>query len=313
MTQFLQDVLRGLSASPKYLESKYFYNENGDQLFEDLMDSPDYYLTNCEREIFSLQGDQLAQAIIDLMPDFDLVELGAGDASKSLHLFERLLNRKIDFTYYPIDISCNVISFLERKLPRQLPGIKVRGFAGEYLDMLRSVALASDKPKIVLFLGSNIGNFPPDQTREFCRRLRRELNTGDLILIGFDLKKDPATILNAYNDKAGITKQFNLNLLQRINDELKANFVISQFEHYPVYDPETGSCKSFLVSTCEQTVKIDGEAVINFEKYETIFMEISQKYTVSEIEKIAAATGFAPRHEFTDSKNWFVDSLWECV
>lgn len=313
MSNFLDDVLKGLNASPKYLESKYFYNEQGDQLFEDLMDCPEYYLTNCEREIFCERGEEMATAIISSMPEFDLVELGAGDASKSIHLFEQLLLQKAAFTYFPIDISCNVISYLERKLPQKLPDLKVHGLAGEYLEMLGSTALLSSRPKLVLFLGSNIGNFPPEKTNEFVKLLRAALNPGDLLLSGFDLKKDPQTILNAYNDKAGITRQFNINLLLRINEELDGNFVPDQFEHFPVYDPQTGSCKSYLVSHREQSVSIGNGHSVQFDKHESIFMEISQKYTLKQIEQIARSTGFLPIRHFHDSRGWFVDSLWRAV
>ncbi|MEO6930164.1 MAG: L-histidine N(alpha)-methyltransferase [Chitinophagaceae bacterium] len=312
MSQFLQDVLKGLTAAPKFLESKYFYNEQGDKLFEDLMKNADYYLTSCEGEIFEKQSKTMGKSIIGEMTEFDLVELGAGDATKSICLFEELLLQKASFTYYPIDISRNVISFLEKELPIKMPGFKVHGLAGEYLEMLASPALQSSRSKVVLFLGSNIGNFPPDHTNEFVKRLRAELKSGDLILIGFDLKKDAQTILNAYNDKAGITSQFNLNLLQRINDELHGNFVPEQFEHFPVYDPQTGSCKSFLVSKTDQAVEIDNHHFF-FEKHESIFMEISQKYTVKQVEEIARATGFTPLKHFFDSKEWFVDSLWKAV
>lgn len=313
MNQFLDDVLKGLNSSPKFLESKYFYNEQGDQLFEELMHNPEYYLTNCEREIFSEQGKNIARLIIDTIPDFDLVELGAGDASKSVYLFETLLEQKASFTYFPIDISSNVISYLERELPQKLPGLKVHGLTGEYLEMLGSPALLSTKPKVVLFLGSNIGNFPPERTNEFLRRLRLALNSGDLMLSGFDLKKDPQTILNAYNDKAGITKQFNLNLLKRINAELDGDFLADQFAHFPVYDPQSGSCKSYLISKMDQTVNIGQGNVISFEKHESIFMEISQKYTAKQVEQIAKSAGFTPLKHFFDMKEWFVDSLWQAI
>jgi L-histidine N-alpha-methyltransferase len=313
MNQFLEDVVRGLSASPKYLESKYFYNEAGDQLFENLMESPEYYLTACESEIFRQQGAELASLITARFPAFNLVELGAGDASKSVHLFSRLMELQAGFTYYPIDISSNVISQLQQKLPVQLPGMQVHGLSGEYFQMLSQAALANGLPKFVLFLGSNIGNFLPEQTDDFCRELRAHLNTGDLLLSGFDLKKDPATILAAYNDKAGITRQFNINLLRRINQELEADFMVDDFLHYPVYDPQTGSCKSFLVSTKAQKVSVGKGYSFEFDKYEAIFMEISQKYTLRQIEDFANRNGFRPVRHFFDSKGWFVDSLWECI
>lgn len=313
MSQFLEDVLRGLSASPKFLESKYFYNETGDGLFEDLMHSPEYYLTACEREIFEGQGIEIASTIAAKFPSFNLVELGAGDASKSVHLFSRLLELDTRFTYFPIDISANVITQLKNRLPVQLPGLQLHGLTGEYFEMLGNHSLGTKLPKLVLFLGSNIGNFLPEQTNGFCRHLRDHLQTGDLLLSGFDLKKDPATILAAYNDKAGITKQFNINLLQRINNELDADFNLESFQHYPVYDPQSGSCKSYLLSTLEQDVRVGTNNQFHFGKYETIFMEISQKYTLQEIESFASNNGFRPLQHFFDSKGWFVDSLWECI
>jgi L-histidine N-alpha-methyltransferase len=131
-----------------------------------------------------------------------------------------------------------------------------------------------------------------------------------MVLIGIDLKKNPKTILAAYNDKEGITKRFNLNLLERMNRDLKANFDTTQFEHYPTYDPETGSCKSYLISLKEQDVNINGMETIHFEKDEYIFMEISQKFTVEQTNQMAINAGFKPLHHFFDSKQWFIDAVW---
>jgi len=161
----------------------------------------------------------------------------------------------------------------------------------------------------VMFLGSNIGNMAINEAEHFCGELRKHLSPGDMLLIGFDLKKNPATVLAAYNDKEGITRRFNLNLLERINRELNADFDTSKFEHYPTYDPETGACKSYLVSTCEQLVRI-GMETITFAKDEYIFMEISQKFTVAETEQMAVTAGFMPMEQFFDSKRWFLDAVW---
>jgi L-histidine Nalpha-methyltransferase len=130
-----------------------------------------------------------------------------------------------------------------------------------------------------------------------------------MLLIGFDLKKNPKTILAAYNDKEGITKKFNLNLLERINRELDGNFDVSKFEHYPTYDPENGACKSYLVSTCDQEVNV-GSATIPFLKDEYIFMEISQKFTIGQTDEMAASSGFKPVDHFFDSRKWFTDAIW---
>jgi L-histidine N-alpha-methyltransferase len=273
------------------------------------MDCPEYYPTKCELEIFSEKTEDLANVIIGDGDAFDLIELGAGDATKSSFLLKHLLERKINFTYLPIDISSNVINYLNVKLPLTLPGLKITGLNGEYFEMLKKAAALSNRRKVVLFMGSNIGNMPVAEATEFCKELRNHLTTGDMALIGFDLKKSPKTILAAYNDPEGITKRFNLNLLERMNNELDANFNICQFDHYAMYDPESGACKSYLISQQDQLVNI-GKETIRFIKDEYIYMEISQKFTVMQTDQMAANTGFSPVNRFFDSKKWFLDTIW---
>ncbi|MGZ3874833.1 MAG: L-histidine N(alpha)-methyltransferase [Mucilaginibacter sp.] len=307
---FYHDVICGLTASPKYLSSMYFYDANGDKLFQDLMNCEEYYPANCELEIFSEKTAEICNALIGEGDAFDLIELGAGDATKSAYLLKYLLEQGADFSYLPIDISSNVISYLNITLPVTLPGLQITGLNGEYFDMLKKAAAISDKRKVVMFLGSNIGNMPVDVAEKFCRELRSHLSPGDMLLIGADLKKNPKTILAAYNDKEGITKRFNLNLLRRINRELNADFNTDQFEHYPTYDPETGACKSYLVSLAEQDVRINGMETIHFAKDEYIFMEISQKFTIGQIDQMAVQASFKSLHHFFDSRNWFTDAIW---
>ncbi len=307
--QFYRDVITGLTSTPKYLNSKYFYDAAGDKIFQELMACDEYYPTNCELEIFSEKTVEICRVMIGNSDPFDLIELGAGDATKSSYLLQNLLDNKAAFTYLPIDISDNVISYLNITLPVTLPGLRFTGLNGDYFDMLTKAASLSDNRKVVMFLGSNIGNMATVEAERFCAELRKHLSPGDMLLIGFDLKKNPATVLAAYNDKKGITRRFNLNLLERINRELNADFDIRKFEHYPTYDPETGACKSYLVSTCEQQVKI-GMEMIAFAKDEYIFMEISQKFTVAETEKMAVNAGFMPVEQFFDSKTWFLDAVW---
>ena len=161
-------------------------------------------------------------------------------------------------------------------------------------------------------MGSNIGNMTREESIEFCRQVKDCLSPGDLLLVGFDLKKDPQIILNAYNDSAGITREFNLNLLRRINRELNADFNIEQFKHFPVYNPESGECRSYLVSNAKQRVFIGDTEYTDFNENETIYMEISTKYTVKQTDEIAELSGFIPVKHFYDSKKWFLDSVWEC-
>ena len=307
--QFCDDVLAGLTATLKYLEAKYFYDTAGDELFQEIMNAPEYYPTNCELEIFTQQTEALAQAIIADGSAFDLIELGAGDATKSAHLLRHLLHKQADFTYVPIDISNHVINYLNETLPATLPGLKLTGLTGEYFDMLQQAAEISERRKVVLFLGSNIGNMPVEDAQQFCRELRRHLSAGDSVLMGVDLKKNPKIVLAAYNDAQGFTRQFNLNLLTRINREVQGTFDINQFEHYPTYDPETGSCKSYLISLTDQQVQVCGET-INFTRDEYIYMEISQKYTIEQTNQMAMLAGFKPANEFMDSKGWFLDAIW---
>lgn len=307
--QFCADVMAGLTANPKYLEAKYFYDATGDELFQEIMNAPEYYPTNCELEIFTQQTTALAQAIIADGTAFDLIELGAGNAMKSTHLLRHLLDQQANFTYVPIDISGHVINYLNETLPQTLPGLKLEGLTGEYFDMLQRAAQISTRRKVVLFLGSNIGNMPVTDAEDFCTEMRKHLSPGDSVLIGVDLKKNPKTILAAYNDAGGFTRQFNLNLLTRINQELQGNFNVNQFEHYPMYDPETGACKSYLISLADQQVHLCDET-IEFKRDEYIYMEISQKYTLEQTNAMAAQAGFKPVNHFFDSKGWFLDAIW---
>ncbi|HZX59430.1 MAG TPA: L-histidine N(alpha)-methyltransferase [Mucilaginibacter sp.] len=308
--QFYSDVIKGLNSSPKRLSSKYFYDAKGDKLFQDIMNCPEYYPTRCELEIFSEKTAEICSAIMADGDAFDLIELGAGDATKSAYLLKYLLEQKADFTYVPIDISENVISYLNITLPVTLPGIKIHGLNGDYFDMLNEAAAFSDRRKVIMFLGSNIGNMLVSEAQDFCGNLRRHLSKGDMVLMGFDLKKNPKTILAAYDDKGGITKRFNLNLLERINRELYGDFDMAKFEHYPTYDPESGACKSYLVSLADQEVTINHRERIQFLKDECIHMEISQKFTVLQTEQIAENAGFEPVDYFFDSKKWFLDAVW---
>jgi len=309
INQFYADVIKGLQSGSKYLDSKYFYDANGDKLFQDIMNCMEYYPTDCEMEIFSNLSAGLGNILIADGDEFDLIELGAGDATKSIHLLRYLTEQKTDFRYIPIDISPNIIAYLNLSLSVSLPGLKIEGMNGEYFKMLKEASEMSDKRKVVLFLGSNIGNMTLQESEAFCLELRSHLNPGDMVLIGADLKKNPKTILAAYNDAEGITKQFNLNLLARINRELNGNFDLSQFEHFPTYDPKTGECKSYLISLSDQEVNIGNES-ITFKKDEFILTEISQKFTIDDLLQLAAKSGFSPVKNFFDEKKWFADVIW---
>jgi L-histidine Nalpha-methyltransferase len=307
---FYHEVVNGLRAENKYLSSKYFYDETGDKLFQQIMACAEYYPTRCEMEILQHRSPEMVRLFSEYGHSFDLIELGPGDATKSCHLLKEMQKEKVSFTYYPIDISANVIQWLNERLPVSLPGIRLNGLNGEYMEKMEELSTFSSSRKIVLFMGANIGNMTMPQATFFCRQLHDRMEPGDLLLIGFDLKKHPKTILDAYNDRQGITRAFNLNLLHRINRELGADFDPDRFEHYPVYDPASGACKSYLVSLTAQEVHI-GENVIAFRENEPVYMEISQKYTLTETAQMASQSGFQPVHTFFDSRKWFADILWQ--
>jgi len=307
--QFMEDVHQGLSANKKYLHSKYFYDETGDKLFQEIMQLDEYYLTDEEYAIFQSQKKDILTAFGD---DFSLLEFGAGDGFKTKVLLKYFLENQVEFNYLPIDISQNVLELLESDLKKDLPDLEVDILVGEYFKALKMEELENHPSKIVLFLGSNIGNFKNHDELFFLKELRNSLNRGDRVMIGFDLKKDPNVILNAYNDASGVTEKFNLNLLTRINRELGANFNINQFMHYPIYDPITGECRSFLLSKSNQKVTVEtNETDYTFKEWEPIFMEISRKYDIETIHLLAAQAGFKVVKDFFSERKYYVDTLWE--
>ncbi|HEX8288970.1 MAG TPA: L-histidine N(alpha)-methyltransferase [Pyrinomonadaceae bacterium] len=308
---FAEDVQRGLSSTPKYLSSKYFYDDEGSRLFQKIMELPEYYLTRSELEIFQTRKNEIYEAFCGDCPEFDLIELGAGDGTKTAVLVDYFLRQKADFTYSPIDISAEAIDFLSEKFTAKFPGLKVNAKNGDYFRILETLKNESKRAKILLFLGSNIGNFSREQALEFFVELRAVMNETDMLFVGFDLQKDPRTILAAYDDAQGVTARFNLNLLKRINRELGANFNVENFSHYAIYRPTECAARSFLISRENQTVHIESTSCsFDFKQWEPIFMEISQKYSSEMIEDLAETSGFQVVRNFFDSRNYFVDSLW---
>lgn len=310
---FAEDVREGLSSKPKFLHSKYFYDERGDKLFQQIMELEEYYLTDCELEIFETTKDDILKLLRNDQDDkvFDVIEFGAGDGIKTRILIEHFISQKVKFKYFPVDISSSVLGSLEMNLRMEFPGLDIHPVCDDYFHALEELNKADFNKKIILFLGSNIGNFRGDDAIPFLRRLHADMNAGDFLFVGFDLKKDPQIILNAYNDKQGITREFNLNLLDRINRELGGNFKRNQFEHYPTYNPLTGETKSYIISLTDQTVRIDTlSQSFSFEKWEPVFTEISQKYSLEDIERLATLSGFYMQKNFFDHRQYFTNSLW---
>ncbi|MEL6134973.1 MAG: L-histidine N(alpha)-methyltransferase [Bacteroidota bacterium] len=200
---FLQDVYDGLSATPKYLSSKYFYDEKGSMLFQQIMRMPEYYPTDCEYEIFDSHKAGILRLFADGIDHFRLIEFGAGDGLKTKVLLKYFLDQDVSFTYSPIDISGSALTQLADDLHISWPQLVVDPFKGDYFEALHKLSAQTSERKAVLFLGSNIGNFTEERALDFLRSIRKDLRTGDRLLVGFDLKKDPHTILTAYDDPQG--------------------------------------------------------------------------------------------------------------
>ncbi len=311
LSEIASDTLRGLSAKPKYLLSKYFYDNEGSQIFQEIMKMPEYYLTNCEFEIFAIHKDSIADAFKKGHKALIIIDLGSGDGIKTKILLRSLHKKNANFKYVPVDISKIANDELYESLKREMPVINVEPETGDYLSVLGSMHSDQAGGKVILFLGSNIGNLNEIETHAFLEKISEFTHRGDKLLIGFDLKKSPDVIMNAYNDSHGITRNFNLNHLVRLNRELQADFNLQKFEHHTEYSPVTGMVKSFLVSTEEQEVYLRAlEERFEFGKWEPIFMELSRKFDIRNIEEFASAHGFRVDRHFTDQRNYFVDSLW---
>ena len=312
LTQFAEDVLKGLSSEPKRLSSRYFYDDEGSRLFMEIMKLPEYYLTRAELKIFKEQTDAIYEAFTSHADAIDLIELGAGDGTKTAVLIEYFLKQGLDFTYSPIDISQEANDALEANFHEKFPELRISPHTGDYFKVLGALKNGSARRKIILFLGSNIGNFQRENAVVFFRQLREVMNPNDRLFVGFDMQKDPRVILNAYDDKQGITAAFNLNLLRRINRELGGDFDLDKFSHYAQYRPMECAARSFLISRERQTVTIEAlSRSFEFQQWEPIFMEISQKYTREMIEELASSGSFDIETEFFDRENFYVDSFWK--
>lgn len=310
MSSFAADIENGLSASPKFILPKYFYDDKGSKLFKSITAVEEYYPTRCEQEILSIHKSSFLKIIQHYHKKFDLVELGSGDGQKTKTLINHFLAHSVNFKYIPVDICNEENERLKKDLAAKFPNLKVKPVAGDFIECLSELK-RSRSGKVILFLGSTIGNLPEKECRKFLKSLRKSMKKNDMLLLGFDLKKHPRLIADAYNDSKGLTRDFNLNLLQRINRELDGNFDPQSFEHFPSYDPASGKAKSFLVSKTSQKVFIGKlQKEFSFDAGEVIFTEMSRKFSIQDIEDLSEACGFKIKEHFIDSRNFFADSLW---
>ncbi|MBC8082961.1 MAG: L-histidine N(alpha)-methyltransferase [Hymenobacter sp.] len=307
--EFLTHVADGLSRPQKVLSSMYFYDDEGSRLFQQIMALPEYYPTRTEFGLLTRHRAALATALRPAVAQepFFLLELGAGDGLKTKILLRHLLETGAAFTYVPVDISGAVLEGLAASLRTELPTVRVEPIVADYSAALRLMAARPGR-KVVLFLGSNIGNFLPADRQAFLRTLAGPLGPDDRLLIGFDLRKDPRFIRDAYDDAQGVTAAFNLNLLTRLNRELGADFDLAHWQHYTDYDPLAGAVRSFLVSTRAQAVRIAAlDQTVDFAAWEMIHTENSYKFTGPQIEALAAEAGLRVTEFFTDEQEYFAD------
>ena len=308
---FAEDTYKGLTSNPKFLYSKYFYDKEGDKLFQQIMDMPEYYLTNCEFNILKLNAEEIAEKF-NSTKGFDLIELGAGDGKKTKLLLKEMLRKNFDFEYQPVDISQNVLDELSASLESEFPGIRVNPQQGTYFKTLEKLADYNKRKKVIVVLGSNIGNLRHKEAIRFLRNIAGAMGPDDMLFMGFDQKKHPKKILDAYNDQTGITEAFNKNMLKRLNRELDANFDLDQFMHWETYDPETGTAKSFLVSKTRQEVLLKNiDLKVNFSKWESIHTEISQKYDDGIVEWLAEQAGLEITTAFNDLEKCYKNYIFK--
>ena len=297
--QFLSDVLSGLRQSPKRTPSKYFYDKRGSELFDRICQLEEYYPTRCELDIMEQYAPQMGAAI---GPGAMLVEFGSGSSVKTRYLLDALPKA---VAYVPVDISCEHLHQAAVEIAGDYPAIEVLPVCADFTgDFALPAASRAPTHTAVDCPGSTIGNLSLDRGVDLLRRIGRLCGRGGGLLIGIDLKKDVATIEAAYNDRDGVTAQFNLNLLRRMNRELGATFDLDQFSHRATYNSEMGRVETHLVSECTQVVTVGGNR-FEFVSGETIATEHSHKYTVDEFAELASGAGLALRRHWTDRNGFF--------
>jgi dimethylhistidine N-methyltransferase len=300
--EFAEDVRAGLASRPKTIPPRYFYDDLGSQLFEAICLLPEYYLTRAESEILRNHADEIVSSVEGPVR---LIELGSGSADKTRHLIEALLAKQPELHYLPIDISDVALDRSSAVLLHIYPRLRITAYAADYFTALHALAEAGvterfGKRTLALFLGSNIGNFNPDEAVAFLSEIRKMLHPDDGLLVGADLKKSAELLVPAYDDALGVTSAFNRNLLARINRELDADFDIARFEHRAIYNERLGRVESHLVSLQAQTVLIKAlDLEVRFEPGESIHTENSYKFDLEQLGELARQSGFCL------TKSWF--------
>lgn len=305
---FAEDVRTGLTATPKRLPPKYFYDTLGSHLFEAICQLPEYYLTRAETEIFERHADEIVATIPHLT---SLAEFGSGSAVKSRYLLAALLARQEFLHYQPLDISPDILRQSAEALLESHAGLWITGYACDYLQQMPPLERRDGGRVLVLFLGSNIGNYTTEEATTLLQRMRQTMQPGDGLLLGADLSKDLAVLEAAYDDALGVTEAFNLNVLLRINRELGGDFNLRQFAHRAVFNAEQSRIEIYAVSRVAQTVRLAAlDLEIEFAAGEAIHTENSHKFDATQLANLATASGFVPVKTWLDARGWFSSNLW---
>lgn len=304
-TDFYRDVMKGLTKEQKYLPSKYFYDERGSDLFEQICELSEYYPTDCEMEIMRNDIDEITGMI---GKDVQLIELGSGSSIKTRLLLEHCENLAM---YVPVDISGSFLKEVAGKLSAEFPDVEIQPVAADYTTQFEIPESDSINKKVVYFPGSTIGNFTRSRASKFLTSVGKNLSPGDGLLIGVDLKKEVGVLEAAYNDSKGVTAEFNKNILTRLNRELGADFDVDRFQHRAFYNSKKGRIEMHLESLTDQHVQLNGQQ-ISFQKGETIHTENSHKYRIEEFEEIAGDL-FKRQKTWTDSREYFSVHYFERV
>jgi dimethylhistidine N-methyltransferase len=308
---FDRAVLAGLTSRPKSLPCRFFYDARGSELFEKICDLPEYYLTRTEDAILK----EHARSIVGgLGPSLTVIELGSGSSTKTRRLLAAALAQHEAVTYAPIDISPRILEDSARALSRQFARLRIVACAGDYRDAIATLCHHLPGPRLVLFLGSSLGNYTLDEAAELLRQVGAGLGPDDRLVLGTDLAKESKVLEPAYDDAQGVTARFNLNLLDRVNRELGADFDLSRFAHRAIYRPERLRVEMHLESLADQVVTIpDLDLKVPFRRGETIHTENSHKYGAHHLRDLAAASGFVEEEAWTDSRSWYRVQRWRPV
>lgn len=306
------EVYRGLTARPKTLSPWIFYDQRGSELFERITELPEYYLTQTERALFAQHAADMVSAAAG-GEELAVIELGAGTAAKTGLLLEAAARLCPATTYFPIDISASALDAARLRLRSALPEVCVAPLVADYTQDMSEIPTPVCR-RLVLYIGSSIGNFEPDAAAGLLRRLRRQLAPGDHLLLGIDHVKDRTTLLRAYNDAAGVTAEFNRNALTRINRELDSSFRPGLFRHRAVWNERCSRIEMHLESLIAQEVQIRALGLtVNFRRGESIHTENSYKFTPDSASALLQSGGFAPSRSWTDPRQWYGVYLAEAV